>query len=254
MPITSHNENIVELSNVSFSYGANLVLSKITFNVHRGDYLGIIGPNGSGKTTLLKIMVGLIDNFSGEVKLFGQNIKDFKNWEKIGYVSQNATDFDVSFPVTVEEVVSMGRFAKKGLFKGLTSYDRDIISQVLIEVEMEKFRSVLIGNLSGGQKQRVFIARAMASQPEIIFLDEPTVGIDLESQERFYSLLAKLNQKRNLTLALVSHDVDVVAHETTEVACVNQTLVYHGLSKDFIGHPNLENLYGKGVKFILHGH
>jgi zinc transport system ATP-binding protein len=106
----------------------------------------------------------------------------------------------------------------------------------------------------GGQQQRVFIARALVCDPEVIFLDEPTAGIDVKNQEQFYNLLSTLNSKYNLTLILISHDIDVVAHEATELACINQSLVYHGSPKEFIKGDYLKNLYSKEVKFILHDH
>ncbi len=188
-----HSKNIVELQNISFSYDGNEILHNVSLNVHLGDYLGIVGPNGGGKTTLLKIMLGLLSNYTGTVKLFGQDIKEFKDWPKIGYVPQKATNFDVNFPATVEEVVAMGRYGKRGLFKFPTRNDKEIINSVIEEVGMSQFKDNLIGNLSGGQQQRVFIARALVSQPEIIILDEPTVGVDQATQKKFDSLLKKLN-------------------------------------------------------------
>lgn len=119
---------------------------------------------------------------------------------------------------------------------------------------MAAFANRLIGKLSSGQQQRVFIGRALASKPEILFLDEPTVGIDIEAQEQFYDLLRDLNSKLNLTLVLVSHDIDVVANEVSQIACINKNLVYHGSPKQFIKDDYLKKLYGKNLKFILHGH
>lgn len=252
--LVDHTKNIIEVKNVSFAYADELVLKDISFAIHKGDYLGIIGPNGGGKTTLLKIMVGLIKPRTGEVRIFGKPIQKFKEWSKVGYVSQKAVNFDSKFPATVEEVVMMGRYGKKGLFHWVTSEDKKIIERVLGQVDMLEHRKRLIGDLSGGQQQRVFIARALATEPEVIFLDEPTVGIDVKTQEQFYALLKKLNTTLDVTLVLVSHDVDVVAHETTELACINQTLVYHGSPKEFIKGDYLKDLYGKELKFILHDH
>lgn len=249
-----HSKNIIEVKNVSFSYGNEEILRDINFNVHKGDYIGIIGPNGGGKTTLLKIMIGLLKPTQGTVRLFGDDISTFRNWEKIGYVAQKAVNFDHNFPITVFEVVQMGRLAQKGLFKSLTSQDHEIVKKSLEQVEMWEYRDRLIGDLSGGQQQRVFIARALATQPEIIFLDEPTVGVDAKTQEEFYSLLRKLNQKLDLTLILVSHDINVIAHEATELACVNRTLIYDSNPKEFIKNDGLRKLYGDQVKFIMHNH
>lgn len=253
MPV-NHSQNIIELKNVSFSYGSFPVLQNISFNIHEGDYLGIVGPNGGGKTTLLKLILGLLNPTQGEIKLFGKRIEEFKNWPKIGYVPQKLLNFDQNFPATVEEIVTMGLYGKKGLFRRLNKGDRKQIDQAIDYAEISEYRMRLIGELSSGQQQRVFIARAMAARPAIIFLDEPTVGVDIKAQKKFYNLLQKMNQSLNITLVLISHDIDVVARETTEVACINQILIYHGSPKEFIKTETLEKLYGKDVKFILHKH
>lgn len=249
-----HTKNIIEVNNVSFAYSEEVILKDITLNIHQGDYVGLIGPNGGGKTTLLKIMLGLLKPKQGTVKLFGQPIEKFNNWSKIGYVPQKAVNFDVKFPATVQEVVMMGRYGKRGLFHRITQEDKQVVQKVLEQVDMLDFNNRLIGDLSGGQQQRVFIARALATEPEVVFLDEPTVGVDVQTQEHFYDLLKKLNTQLNLTLVLVSHDIDVIAHEATELACINQNLVYHGTPKEFIKGDYIKNLYGKEVKFILHDH
>jgi len=249
-----HNKNIIEVKDVSFSYGNAPVLKNISLTIHQGDYVGVIGPNGSGKTTLLKIMLGLFRPISGDVKLFGTSIKKFKDWSKLGYVPQKAINFDPLFPATVHEVVAMGRYGKKGLFRRLNREDEAIIEKSLRQVEMFDYRDRLIGDLSSGQQQRVFIARALSGEPEIIFLDEPTVGVDVKTQEQFYALLTKLNRELGLTLVLVSHDIDVIAEEVTELACINQTLIYHGEPKEFVKGDYLPKLYGKNIRQILHDH
>lgn len=250
----NHEKNIIEISNLSFSYGDIDVLKDINLKIHEGDYISLVGPNGSGKTTLLEIMLGLLKPKTGSVSLFGSPINKFKDWSKIGYVAQKATNFDPLFPVTVREVVSMGRYAPIGLFRWLSKNDDEIVNHALDQVEMRQFSDRLIGDLSGGQQQRVFIARALAAQPQIIFLDEPTVGVDLKSQEDFYSILRKLNRDLGITLILISHDIDVISKEVTEIACLNQTLVYHGDPNKFIKGKYLENLYGGNASFVEHNH
>lgn len=255
MPI-DHNKNIIEVKNVSFSYGETAVLKNITLTIHQGDYLGIIGPNGSGKSTLLKLMVGLLKPTSGKIKLFGQNLNSFKDWHKLGYVSQKAVNFDFLFPATVKEVVEMGRYGNKGFFNNLNKLDDEIVERSLNQVEMWNFRDRLIGDLSGGQQQRVFIARALAAEPEMIFLDEPTVGVDAKTQEQFYALLKKLNRDLNITLVMISHDLEMMTKETTELACVNQSLIYHDNPINCIRGGHIEDLYGKEkmVNIISHKH
>lgn len=237
MPNVDHSANSIEVSHISFSYGDTEVLRDITFAIHRGDYLGIVGPNGAGKTTLLKIMLGRLRPAAGTVKIFGTDVGDFKEWSRIGYVPQKAFYFDRHFPATVAEVVLMGRYAKRGLFRRVTAEDRMAVVAALKTAEMWQYRDILIGDLSGGQQQRVFIARALASAPEIIFLDEPTTGVDAKSEEEFYALLRKLNRESQATLVLVSHDIDRVLGEAMHVACIDRTLVCHGSPEEYI-HEN----------------
>lgn len=253
MPV-DHTKNIIEVKDVSFSYGDTSVLKNITLTIHQGDYVGVIGPNGAGKSTLLKVMLGLLKPSTGSIKLFGSESGCAKGCPQLGYVPQKAINFDSLFPATVEEVVAMGRYGLRGILRRLNKDDRKIIRQSLEQVEMLEFKDRLIGALSSGQQQRVFIARALAGEPEVIFLDEPTVGIDVKTQEQFYILLKRLNQDLGITLVLVSHDIDVIANEATELACINQTLVYHGAPSEFVKGDYLQKLYGKNLHQILHDH
>lgn len=238
---------LVSISDVSFVYNSEPVLEHITLDVKKGEFLGVIGPNGSGKTTLLKIIVGLIKPTSGRVTLFGTDPTNFHDRSKMGYVPQRAGQNLFNFPITVEEIVSMGITSNK-VKKG------DPIREALNAVEMHKYRNRLIGELSGGQQQRVFIARALIGNPELLILDEPTVGVDSEAQAAFYELLQKLNKKMNLTLVLVSHDIDVVAKEVTTIACLNGTLICHVPPKEFMKKDYLEKVYGKNLGFVVHNH
>ncbi|MGA2910786.1 MAG: metal ABC transporter ATP-binding protein [Candidatus Microgenomates bacterium] len=238
-----HSKNIIEIKNISYEYDeGDFVLKDVSLNIHPGDYIGLIGPNGGGKTTLIKLILGLLKIQSGEINFMGK--------PNIAYVPQKATDIDQRFPVSVEGVIAMGRYFKRSYFKQLTKTDKDIIHDALEKVGMLEFKNRLIGNLSGGQQQRTFIARALAQEPQIIFLDEPTSGVDEATQEEFYKILKKLNQDLGITLILISHDVDVVAEEVTEIACLNQQIVFYGLSKEFIKEEHLGKLYSKEFKFI----
>ncbi|OGZ64265.1 MAG: zinc ABC transporter ATP-binding protein [Candidatus Staskawiczbacteria bacterium RIFCSPLOWO2_01_FULL_40_39] len=254
MQAINHTKNIVEVNNVSFHYGSYQVLKDITFNIHKGDYLGIVGPNGAGKTTLIKIILGLLNASKGSVKLFETDSKSFKNRSLIGYVPQKATNFDMNFPATVMEVVLMGTYARRGLFHKIRPEDRQSAEQALKQVRMWQYKDSLIGDLSGGQQQRVFIARALASRPEIIFLDEPTTSIDKKSQDGFYALLKELNQKEHLTLVIVSHDIERITKEAMHIACVDCTLVCHASPEEFLKESKSLNLFGQEVKIISHHH
>jgi len=255
MQTVDHTKSIIELYHVSFSYGKNeYAVKNISFNIHRGDYLGIIGPNGGGKTTILKIMLGLLRPDTGSVRLFGTEIGKFRDWHKIGYVPQKATAFDPRFPLTVKEVVLMGTHARRGIFRFSTKRDEAVVEQALNEVDMLAYKDRHIGELSGGQQQRVFIARALAGEPEVIFLDEPTVGVDAKTQEQFYGLLKHVNRKLDLTLVLVTHELDVVAREATEVACINCNLTCYATPKDLLKDAKIEHLYGGNLKYLFHDH
>lgn len=245
MQQVDHTKNIIELHNVSFSYAREEVIKDITLNIHKGDYVGIIGPNGGGKSTLLKLMLGLLTPQSGTVRLFGEDLKQFKEWAKIGYVPQK-TYIEMNFPVTVEELVAMGRYGKRGLFRFPNKEDKGKVEQALKQVDMLEYKNRQISDLSGGQQQRIFIARALAIEPEIIFLDEPTAGIDMKTQKQFYNLLRKLNTELDLTLILISHELDVVAHEATELAYINRTLEYYGDPQRFLKGDYFHELIGKG--------
>lgn len=246
------SQTLIEMKNVSFQYEYTQVLKNISFKVDEGAFLAILGPNGSGKSTLLKLLLGLLKPMSGEVQLFGQSIDSFRHKEWIGYVSQKSNAFNSGFPATVEEVVKSGLTKKVGLLKRMPK-DVDLkVQEALKSVGMEEFRSRNIGQLSGGQQQRVFIARALISNPKILILDEPTVGIDHENVQSFYDMLATLNEEQNKTIILVTHDVDTVSNRISHVACVNQTIHFHGYKEDFdtISQDQLDNWYGHAVRKI----
>jgi zinc transport system ATP-binding protein len=246
-------EKIVELRNLSFDYGGQHVIDNATFSVTRGDFVGMIGPNGGGKTTLIKIILGLLKPDRGTVKLFGEDISKFNEWQHVGYVPQKATSFDQNFPATVFEVASMGRFPKAGLTKQLSDKDYEAVEKALDLVGMLKLRNRRIGDLSGGQQQRVFMARALATEPELLILDEPTVGVDAEAQHNFYSLLRKLNKKLGMTLILASHDVGMVTRDINKLACVNIAVTFHDVSKGF-SRKELFCAYPEGMNLVPHHH
>jgi len=237
-----HTKNIIEVSDISFSYNEQDVIKDVNLTIHKGDYLGIVGSNGSGKTTLLRIILGLINPKKGTVKLFGEDISIFKDWSKIGYVPQKVINFDNNFPVTVEEVVTMGRYGKLGLFYNIKEDDKEKIYRALEHVEMLSFKDRQIGDLSLGQQQRVFIARALAGNPEIIFLDEPTVGVEKDIKEKFYKLLHDLNEKLNLTIVIVTHDIESMSEEAMHIACIKDNSLFF--------HESLDEMFKKSHGLI----
>ncbi len=244
MHAVNHGENIVEAKNVSFFYNGHEVFKDINLDIHRGDYLGLVGGNGAGKTTLLRLILGLLIPKSGAIRLFGQDIRSFRDWSRVGYVPQKATAFDANFPATVEEVVLMGRYGHRGLFRRITTEDREKAFEAIRQVDMLRYRNTLIGDLSGGEQQRVFIARALAGEPEVLFLDEPTVGVEQSIKDEFYALLRKLNKGLELTIVLITHDIESMAHEAMHIACIDRTIFFH----------DSVDTYFKGTHNVIHPH
>jgi zinc transport system ATP-binding protein len=244
---------LIEIKNVTYSYGNGDVLKDVSFPIGSRNFLAIIGPNGSGKTTLLKIILGLLKPRLGEVKIMGKPVGEFAEWKKIGYVPQKATHIDSLFPVSVKEVVAMGILSSRR-FRRRRS-DEDIsISRALHQVGMEEFQSRRIGNLSAGQQQRVFIARALANHPKILMLDEPTTGVDVQTQEHFYDMLHRLNRKEGITIVLITHEVGIINKHVKQVACLNQTLVYHGSHDDFCHSDEFKRMLANGHHLVSHHH
>lgn len=242
-------DKIIEMAGINFDHEGISILEEINLVIERGDFLGIIGPNGSGKTTLLKIMLGLIKPKTGVIRLFGEDIHHFKDWHRIGYVAQHAINFDINFPLSVFEVVSMGRFSKKGLLRRLGKKDLQIIDEALEIVGMKEYKNKRIGELSGGEKQRVFIARALASEPELLILDEPTAGVDVRVQKEFYDFLERLNRERKITLVLVTHDIGTVTSRVGKLACMNKRLFPECHPEEFFAGVPIE-----GMKVVHHLH
>lgn len=245
-------EPYIELENVSFTYDHVPVLENLSFTVRKGEYLGIIGPNGGGKTTLIKIILGLLHQTEGTVKLFGKDRHDFKEKYRIGYVPQRVTQTDKDFPATVFEVVRTGRVARLGFFERYTKKDIDAVEHAMEISGIARYRDTLISNLSGGERQRVFIARAIASEPDVLILDEPTVGVDIGAQKTFYEFLASLNREHHLTIIFISHDVDVVSKEAKTILCLNHNLVCHGVAQDLLGEHVMKRLYGDHSQRVHH--
>jgi len=239
-------KEVVRLDDVWVHYDGVPVLEGINLSIEPNDFLGIIGPNGGGKTTLLKVILGLIKATHGKVSVMGQTPERGRKF--IGYISQHNL-FDRDFPVSVLDVVLMGRYGKAGLFQHYSEEDKRIASEVLKTVEMLDYKDRQIGRLSDGEQQRVFIARALATNPKLLLLDEPTAGIDSTMQAEFYELIESLKQR--MAIAIVSHDVSAVSIYVDKIACLNHQLFYHG-SKE-VSAEALEKTYHCPIQLIAHG-
>ncbi|UII54893.1 metal ABC transporter ATP-binding protein [Cytobacillus spongiae] len=247
---------IIEIKNLSFRYEKDYVLESINLSVPKGAFVGIVGPNGSGKSTLMKLLLGLLKIQQGEISIFGEEHNKFKDWHKIGFVSQKANSFNTGFPATVYEVVSSGLTKKIGMFRFLKKSDHLQIQKALDSVGLSDFKNRNIGELSGGQQQRVFIARALVSEPELLILDEPTVGVDAQNVQSFYQMLDDLNKKLGITLLLVTHDIGTITDKVTHVACLNKHLHFHGNTHEFeeLKLNELSDFYGHDVHVLTHNH
>ncbi len=245
---------IFDVENLNFERQGSHVLKSVSFTVLPGEYCAIIGPNGGGKTTLVRLLLGLEKPTSGSIRLFGLPRERFKEWSRIGYVPQRSALIDTSFPASVREVVSMGRYAKRGLLGLESPSDREAISEAMELMGVSDLSGRLVGHLSGGQRQRVMIARALASNPEVLIVDEPNTGVDVESQHRFYELLRHLNRFKRVSILFITHDIGVIAEDITRLLFVNQTLLTSNHPSDLLRCDEISRLYGTPAHLVSHSH
>jgi zinc transport system ATP-binding protein len=241
------NENVITVEDITFAYNRIPVLEDVSFDVQRGEFLGLVGPNGGGKSTLLKIILGLLKPRKGRVSVLGKTPE--KGRRSIGYVPQH-TSFKREFPITVEETVLLGLLGKTRPWFGYSAAELALAQQAMEEAQILDLKARQLGTLSGGQFQRVLIARSLIADPEILILDEPTANIDLRVEENIFDLLKQLN--RRATIIVVSHDVGFISEYVTRVACLNKTLVCHETSA--ISGQIIEKIYGEPVHMIKHIH
>ena len=250
----NRSEPLISVENVSFSFNGLEVIQNVSFAISPGDFMALIGPNGSGKSTLIRIIVGILKPSTGRVVIMGEELSQFTQWQRVGYVPQKATHMDPYFPASVREVVAMGLLSKKRFPRLLTRQDEAVIDRALDQVDMKALKNRRIGELSGGQQQRVFIARAIVNGPDVLFLDEPTAGVDADTQARFYEMLADLNRKEGLTIVLITHDFGIITKHVNKVACLNQRLFFHGTHDDFCSSSVVQELLHGEHHLICHRH
>lgn len=237
----------VKIQDLSAGYNDEDVLKDIDFTIEKDDFIGLIGPNGGGKTTLLKVILGLIKPRKGQVSIMGKSPQ--RGRRHVGYVPQFAV-FDSHFPISVWDVVRMGRLGPDRLFKPFSDEDNRIVEERLEWVAMLEKKDQHLSELSGGQRQRVYIARALATKPALLLLDEPTISVDVEARTQIYDLLHEINQ-HGVTILLVSHDLNVISRYVKSIGCLNRTLHYHGEKE--ITPEMLREGYNCPVDLIAHG-
>ena len=245
------NESIyVDLHDVWVAYDSKWILKSIYFKCYGGEIFGIVGPNGGGKTTLLNVILGLVRPAKGHVKLFGHPPGKDSRLD-IGYLPQ-ISHADRFFPVTVLDVVLMGLYSRLGFFNRPDRRSKKVAMELLAQVNMAEHAQRPFGVLSGGQQQRVNIARALASKPKLLVLDEPSTGVDSVAQEDFYDLLATFRDEQGISVIMVSHDIGMVTSHADRVACLNVQLHYHD-EPDSCFTPEIQHkVYGKDMKVMVH--
>jgi zinc transport system ATP-binding protein len=240
---------VLSVRNVTFGYGREVVLDGVDLDIQPRDFLAIIGPNGGGKTTLLKVMLGLLRPWSGEVVYRLPSGDDPRG--RLGYVPQFST-FDRDFPLRVFDMVLMGRLGNGGpggLLRSWSRQDRAAAEEAIDRLALAGVARAHVAEISGGQLQRVLIARALVSDPEILFLDEPTASVDVESRATLSELLEDLN--RSIPVVVVTHDVTSIASMVRRIACINRRLFYHGDPE--LSQEVMEEVYGCPVELVTHG-
>jgi ABC-type Mn2+/Zn2+ transport system ATPase subunit len=242
----------VELTDITVSHNAAVVLDNVSLKIEKGKFAAIIGPNGAGKTTLVKVILGLTKPDSGTVKVFDRQLDQLGELRsKIGYVPQIFT-IDLKFPITVFETVLMGMYGRLGIGRRVGRAEREAAYAAMEKVGITDLKDRPIARLSGGQRQRAFIARALANNPDLLVLDEPTTGVDIATTGSLYTLLRALKGE-GVTVLLVSHDVGVVANYIDTLACLNISLVAHCRPGEVECNDALKSMYGCDVAYLHHG-
>ncbi len=243
--------NPVSLKNLRFQYNGIEILKDISFQIQTGDYVGVVGPNGSGKTTLIKTTLGFFKPTQGQIFLFGQDPSNFTDWQKIGYLPQKAQDFNPHFPATVREIVSLGLLSKKGFPKRISRSDDSAINEALALMDITNIQKKLIGELSGGQLQRVLIAKAMASEPDLLILDEPTTALDPEGRENFFNTLKELNEKKKMTIIMITHDIGTIGKYASRLLYLDKRVIFYGTFDTFCTSREMSNYFGEYSQHVI---
>lgn len=211
-------ESIISIKNVSFSYSGGInVLENLSFDIYKKDFIAIIGANGSGKSTLLKLILKELNPSDGEIFISSTNIKNFKEWDTIGYVPQINAGNIPGFPITALEIVTLNLYNKMGFFKFSRKSHIELAKRALSQVNMLDFANTPINKMSGGQQQRIMIAKSLINNPKILIFDEPTTGIDKESKDQLFKILTHLNRIHGITILLVTHELEIMKDNLTKV-------------------------------------
>lgn len=241
-------EPIIQFDHASFGFPGVVALKDICLSITAGEFVGVIGPNGSGKTTLCRAVLGLMAPIEGHLHIFDCACEELRchHRAKIGYLPQKGV-VDQNFPVTVLETVMMGRFGALGLFRRPGREDRAIALEALAHVGMDTHKDTALGHLSGGQQQRVFIARALAQEPKVLLLDEPTTGLDITTQHNVIELIQHLHEELKLTVLLITHDINMIRSRVDRLVLLKTRLFAAGPPNEVLKPDILSQVYGKDL-------
>ncbi len=242
---------IIQTKNVSVNYGKNEALRNISFEIEKGDFIGLVGPNGAGKTTLAKAILGLIPISSGKLSLFGQPRKTFQTYGKIGYLPQKHSCINQFFPASVEEVVLLGLLSAKTAPRIITKEDSGKVANILKTLNIAPLKNQMLSELSGGQQQRVLLARALISSPEILIFDEPSTALDPESRDNFFELIQKINKENQTTIILITHDTGYIGKYANKLLYIDRKLVFFGKISEFCPSSDIGARFEKSDKHII---
>jgi len=245
-PYHVSSQPIVCFRDVSFGFDGQRVIERANFDVEPGDLVCVVGPNGGGKTTLLKLILGALPPSEGEVRVFGDSPSHVRH--RVGYMPQHL-HYDPQFPVTVRDVVLMGRLGSR-VGGRYSRADKQAARLAMDELGIADLASRLFDALSGGQRQRVLIARALACQPDLLLLDEPTANVDAAIEEKFFETIKQLSQR--MTIIMVSHDLRFVSSLFAKAICVNRRVAVHPIGA--VTSEVIEQLYGAELSVVRHDH
>lgn len=246
---------LLQAEQLHIAYGSTDILRDISFQVQTGDYLGIVGPNGSGKSTLIRAMLGLVPVTSGSIRLLGQPLSLFNDWQKIGYLPQRLSFANPHFPATVEEIVRLGFIGKNGPKRRIDASEAKQLEEILARMGIIDLRQQLIGQLSGGQQQRALLARALVGRPALLLLDEPTTALDPETREDFYAIVKELNRDLGTAIILITHDTWNIGQYAKRFVYLDKTVIFDGTFAEFCASAEMTSFFGEhSNKTIYHHH
>lgn len=249
------NMDIIEVKNLSFSYNGEETLKDVSFTVKPGDFTGILGPNGGGKTTLIKAILGLLPPAEGSIKLFGRDLKRFKDWHKIGYLEQKATPPKL-MPLTAFDVARLGLLSSKKMPRIFNAEDNRRTLSIMETTKCIEYKDKLFNELSGGQQQRVLMARTLVNNPQLIILDEPSTALDGSSRDSLFEMISKINKSSDTAVLVITHDIADIGKYVNNFIIIDKNLIFSGAKHDFCRSKKVTEYFGPYTPHLmdhLHG-